>query len=76
MLSKQNAGLTFGASPHNGRALADELLLEEWGNGLVLWLGAFVRVRQIRLANPGLATGLRPQAVREPPTRGNTGLSF
>lgn len=53
MLSKQKAGLAFGPSFPDERELAgDILLLDDWENGLVPWLSAFVPVSQIRFSGP------------------------
>lgn len=64
MLSTRQFQQSLLISAHNERARAADLVsLEPWENGLVTWMGALVRIRQIRRANPGLAARSRAPSI-------------
>lgn len=42
---------------YNRTVIDDLLFLDAWEKGLVPWLGAILRVRQIRRANPAIVAG-------------------
>jgi hypothetical protein len=57
------------ARADEGPVHADLLFLATWHEGLVPWLGAILRVRQIHRANPALAAlvcGRHPAARHRP----------
>jgi hypothetical protein len=48
---------------YNRTVIDDLLFLDAWEKGLVPWLGAILRVRQIRRANPAIVAGSIGQGI-------------
>jgi hypothetical protein len=55
---------------YNRSVIDDLLFLDAWENGLVPWLGAILRVRQIRRANPAVAAHTVTKCGHQPRVRG------